>query len=64
MTDTEQLVLALIKNDEGKFFSPDFNGLYNESKVSRYEITKACFSLISKGILKRRDRSGLAFELV
>lgn len=63
MNSTEQLVLKLIENDKDKFFAPEFTGLYDEKKVSRYEITKACFNLVSKGILKRRDCSGLAFEL-
>ncbi len=66
MNNTEQLVLKLIENDKDKdkFFAPEFTGLYDENEVSRYEITKACFSLVSKGILKRRDCSGLAFEFV
>ena len=63
MTNTEQLVLDLIENSEDKFFSPEFTGLYDEEKVSRREITKACFSLVSKGILQRRDCCGLAFEI-
>lgn len=64
MNSTEQLVLKLIESDEDKFFAPEFAGLYDEKKVSRHEITKACYSLVNKGVLKRRNCSGLAFELV
>lgn len=64
MTKTEHLILNLIDNNEEKFFSPEFIGLYDEQKNSRYEITKACYSLVNKGILKRRNCYSLAFERV
>ena len=62
MDSTEQLVLKLIENEEDRFFAPEFTGLYDEKKVNRQEITKACYSLVEKGILKRRNCIGLAFE--
>ena len=60
----EEKILQIIDNEEDHFFSPDFDGLISHEEHSRAEITKACFSLVDKGILKRRDCIGLAFERI
>ena len=57
----EEKVLRLIDQDEQHFTSPEFCGLWGDEYDFK-KILCACHSLVKKGILKKRNCDGLAFE--
>lgn len=63
MTKYEEKILQLIDEDEQHFTSPDFSGLWGDDYDYK-KILTACCSLVEKGILKKRNCDGLAFERV
>lgn len=61
MNKYEKKVLKLIDDDEQHFTSPEFSGLWGDDYDFK-QILSACYSLVAKGILKKRNCDGLAFE--
>ena len=57
----EKKILTLIDEDENGFTSPEFIGLWGDDYDFR-KILTACYSLVEKGILKKRNCNGIAFE--
>ena len=63
MSYYEEKVLKIIDEDEQRFTSPEFSGLWGDDYDYK-KIANACYSLVEKGILKKRNCVGLAFERV
>lgn len=63
MSYYEEKILSIIDNDEHHFTSPEFDGLWGDDYDYK-KILTACYSLVEKGILKKRNCDGLAFERV
>lgn len=61
MKKYEEKVLKLIDEDEQHFTSPEFCGLWGDDYDFK-KILSACYSLVNKGVLKKRNCDGLAFE--
>lgn len=61
MSYYEEKVLQLIDEDKEHFTSPEFCGLWGEDYDYK-EIVRACYSLVEKGVLQKRNCNGLAFE--
>lgn len=57
----EKKVLNLIDQDDQHFTSPEFCGLWGDN-YDFGKILMVCHSLTSKGILKKRNCVGLAYE--
>lgn len=63
-TELEEKILKFIENDEEHFFAPEWFSLIDNGKHSYKAVLTACYSLVEKGILKKRDCSALAFERI
>lgn len=60
----EEKILQYIDSDKDHFFAPEWDGVFNREEYSYSDIMHACFSLVNKGVLKKRDCLGLAFERI
>ena len=63
MSYYEEKVLKLIDEDSDHFTSPEFVGLWGDDYDFK-KILRACYSLVEKGVLRKRDCDGIAFERV
>ena len=60
MEITEQKLLEILENEKEGFIAPEWAGPFGEYDYK--SVVRACYSLVEKGVLRKRNCTGLAFE--
>lgn len=59
---TEQELLKILDNEKAGFIAPEWAGLFGEYDYK--SVIRVCYNLVAKGVLRKRNCIGLAFERV